>query len=232
LRSREGSLRDRDVVLGPHWHASARTDSSVFPPNRRGTNRANAAAMLKVDRSFLLLSFVALVACGGSTEGVPRASETTTPGTNETETEITNPETGMKVRATIAAASLGSGSSNVQMAFFASDATAPAPISISKVLLLDAKTGQTVDTLEASAPSVWNGRSYEKWNESVTPGGDLRASYQLTTPDWSTIDADAKRTTNISSYSTPYKLRVTLRIDGVEVTIESGELQREPEVAT
>lgn len=220
---------------------SARTGTFRHAPisrysgaNPRGTNRADAAAMLKVDRSFLLLSFVALIACGGSTEGVPRSSETTTPGTTETETEteITNPETGMKVRATIAAASLGSGSSNVQMAFFASDATAPAAISISKVLLVDAKSGQTVDTLEASSPSVWNGRSYEKWNESVTPGGDLRASYQLTTPDWSAIDADAKRTTSISSYSTPYKLRVTLRIDGTEVTIESGELQREPEVAT
>lgn len=196
--------------------------------------------MAKVNRVLALLSLIALgaggpamLACGGAAE-----SSQTGPAPTSTGTEITNPATGIKVNATIAAASLGGGgfgggsSANVQIAFVASDATSPASVAISKVVLLDMKSGQTLDTLEASSPGVWNGRAYETWNEKVTPGGDLRASYNLSTPDWSTIDSSAKRTAGTSSYSTPYKLRVTLLIDGTEITIESDELQREPEVAT
>lgn len=195
--------------------------------------------MVKVRRLFVLLSFVALaaggpamLACGGAAE----SSQTTSPGPAPT-TETTNPATGMKVKATIAAASLGGGgfggggAANVQIAFFASEATSAAAITITKVILLDAKSGATVDTLEASSPGVWNGRSYETWNEKVTPGGDLRASYALSTPDWSTIESSAKGT-GTGSYSINYKLRVSMLIDGIEVTLESDDLQREPEVAT
>ena len=197
--------------------------------------------MAKVNRVLALLSLVALAAggpaslaaCGGAAE----SSQTGSPGPAPT-TETTNPETGLEVNATIAAASLGGGgfggggAANVQIAFFASDATAPASIAVTKVTLLDAKSGAALDTLEASSPGVWNGRSYETWNEKVTPGGDLRASYALSTPDWSTIESSAKRTSGTGSYSINYKLRVTLLIDGVEVTLESDNLQREPEVAT
>jgi hypothetical protein len=196
--------------------------------------------MVKVNRVFAVLSLVALaaggpamLACGGAAE-----SSQTSPAPSPTTTETTNPATGIKVSATIAAASLGgggfsgSGAANVQIAFFASDATSAASIAITKVILLDAKSGATVDTLEASSPGVWNGRLYETWNEKVTPGGDLRASYALTTPDWSTIESGAKRTTGTGSYSITYKLRISMLIDGTEITLESEELQREPEVAT
>lgn len=191
--------------------------------------------MLETKRLLAMFSLVALaaggaamIACGGATEGTIEGAPNTSP---QTTPEIQNPETGLAVKATIAAASLGDGSANVQIAFFASEASAPATVAITKVLLVDDRSGQTVDTLEASSPAVWNGRTYEPWNEQVTPGGDLRASYTLTAPDWSTIDKGA-RTGGTTSYSTPYKLRVTLRIDGTEVTIESSELQREPQVAT
>lgn len=195
--------------------------------------------MANVTRTVALLSLLALgagstamIACGGASE-----SETSqpSPGT-ETVTpqpvETTNPETGLKVKAIIASASLGDSSANVQIAFFASEATAPASIAITKVLLLDSASGATVDTLVASTPRVWNGASYETWNEKVTPGGDLRASYQLTAPKWSAIDGSGSRTRGTSSYSIPYKLRITLLIDGSEVTIDSAELQREPQVVT
>jgi hypothetical protein len=181
--------------------------------------------MVKVNRSrtFALLSLLALgagaaaIACGGSAESPPRT------------TEVTIPETGLEVSATIASASLDDNSANVQMAFFASDAKAPATIAITSVILVDASTGNVVDTLEASTPAVWNGSSYETWNEKVTPGGDLRASYTLTAPKWSAIDGSETRAT---SYSRAFRLRMTLRIDGAEVTIESGELQRAPQMVT
>jgi hypothetical protein len=189
--------------------------------------------MLKAHRTLALLSLMALgaggaatMACGGAAES-PISEPTTGP-----KTETTNPETDPAVRATIAAASIGDSSANVQIAFFAKDATAPAAIVITNVVLVDARSGAKVDTLEASSPGVWNGHAYETWNEKVTPGGDLRASYALTAPKWSTIDGSGARTGTATSYSTPYKLRVSLRIDGTEVTIESRELSREPEVMT
>lgn len=183
--------------------------------------------MLKVNRLLALLSVVALgaggaatVACGGSAES-PQAKA-----------EITNPTTGISVKATIASASLGDSNANVQMAFFASDATAAASIAIVSVVLVDGRNGNTVETLSTSSPAVWNGSAYVGWNEQVTPGGDLRASYQLTAPKWSAIDGTDTRNGTASSYSIPFRLRMTLRIDGSEVTIESGELQREPQVVT
>lgn len=182
--------------------------------------------MLKVNRLLAVLSLLTLgaggaaIACGGSAETVQPTSE------------VTNPETGIEVRATIASASLGDSSANVQMAFFASEAKAAAAIAIVNVVLVDGRNGNVVDTLVASTPGIWNGHEYETWNEKVTPGGDRRASYALTAPKWSAIDGTGTRTAETSSYSIPYKLRITLRIDGSEVTIESGELQREPQVVT
>ena len=180
-------------------------------------------------RLSVILSIVALAtsACGGASEPVPPPSEGTNPGTTGPETTPT--ENDQKVRAKIAAASLGSGgfggsgSANVQLAFV-SEATAPATVAVVKVVLVDQRNGNAVETLTASSPSVWNGSTYVSWNEKVTPGGDLRASYDLTTPNWSAMGS--------GSYSITYRLRVTLSIDGAEVTIESDNLQREPEVAT
>ena len=182
--------------------------------------------MLKVNRMLALLSLVTLgaggaaIACGGSTDTVQPTSE------------VTNPTTGINVRATIASASLGDSSANVQMAFFASEAKAPASIAIINVILVDGRTGDTVETLQASTPGIWNGHAYETWNEKVTPGGDLRASYTLSAPKWSAIDGTGSRNSEATSYSTPFRLRITLRIDGSDVTIESGELQREPQMVT
>lgn len=184
--------------------------------------------------SATLFFFLALAtsACGGASE-VPSTTtgSPNTGNTGNTGTETTPPENDQKVRAKIAAASLGSGgfggsgAANVQLAFV-SEATAPASVSVVKVVLVDQTNASAVQTLQASSPSVWNGSTYVSWNEKVTPGGDLRASYDLTTPDWSAI------ATGKNAYSITYKLRVTLSIDGAEVTIESDNLQREPEVAT
>jgi hypothetical protein len=116
--------------------------------------------MVKVNRVLALLSLIvlgagggAMLACGGAAE-----SSQTTPGT--TPTEVTNPETGIKVNATIASASLGGGgfgggsSANVQIAFIASDATAPASVSISKVVLDHCTTYCDADGCSLSSSST------------------------------------------------------------------------------
>lgn len=195
--------------------------SRFFATDRRGTRRATTGGMVNVTRMVALLSLLtigaggAAIACGGSTDPLPN--------TQPELPEVVNPATGASVRATVAAASLGDNSANVQIAFFASEATAPASVAVTNVILVNATTGATIDTLQASTPAVWNGSSYETWNEKVTPGGDLRASYSLTAPKWSSTS---------SSYSIKLKLRITLSIDGAEVTIESENLQREPQMVT
>lgn len=209
----------------------------------------------------------AVIACSGGTTS-PGSSGTGTSGSVITpepqqQAQITAPS-GMKVSASIAAASLGEecgGSgvargapaqgdcaiggctsycqqSNVQIAFNAGAGSKAAAVRIIKVELVDSVTGNVVDTLTASKPQVWNGSTYSAWDQNVTPGGDLKASYDLTAPKWSTIDssttaggttADGKGT---SSWSKAYKLHVTLTIDGIEIILESTDLNRSPVAVT
>lgn len=185
-------------------------------------------ARLLVLASALAIASVATIACGGG-------SVIDTP---QTQVEVTS-KNGLKISASIAAVSLGESysGSNVQLAFIANEAVNPAAIEIVSVSLIDSSTGAVADTLKSSEPRVWNGSSYVSWNQNVTPGGDLKASYSLSTPNWSSIDANAAEpTTGVrygsKSYSIPFKLRVVMRIDGTEVILESAELHREPVMVT
>lgn len=119
--------------------------------------------------------------------------------------------------------------SNVQIAFNASAGTSAAHVEIVSVKLFDGATGKLVDTLTASKPQAWNGNGYATWDQTIKPASDTKASYDLTAPAWSTLDASGSTK---SSYSTEYKLQIDLRIDGVEVIIESTAQHREPQVAT
>ena len=119
--------------------------------------------------------------------------------------------------------------SNVQIAFTSTGAGTSASVEIVSVTLLDAATGKLVDTLQASKPQSWSGNGYTTWDQTIAPSSELKASYDLTSPAWSTINGSD---TTRSAYSTAYKLDVTLRIDGVEVTLESAAVNREPPVST
>ena len=198
----------------------------------------------------------AVIACSGgvTAPGAGGTSGSVVTPEPQQQAEITAPS-GLKVSASIAAASLGeecgSGGalkapsqkdcaeggctsycqqSNVQIAFNARAGSKAAVIRISKVELVDSATGIVVDTLTASKPQAWNGSAYAAWDQNVTPGGDLKASYDLTAPKWSTIDSSTAKGT--SSWSKSYKLHVTLTIEGIEVILESTDLNRQPVAVT
>jgi hypothetical protein len=177
--------------------------------------------MLRHTRTALCIFSLAVgassLACGGS-------ARTDTP---EQQAVTTSPTSGAKVTSVISSASLGESSANVQLAFIAEAASTAASVEVVSVVLVDATSGSVVDTLEASSPQVWNGGGYVAWNQRVTPGGDLRASYQLTAPAWSSIDPGGR-----NAYSRTFKLRVTLRIDGVDVLMQSTDLNREAQFQT
>jgi hypothetical protein len=124
----------------------------------------------------------------------------------------------------------------VQIAFNATAGSKGAVIQVVKVELVDSASGSLVDTLTASKPQVWNGNAYAAWDQNVTPGGDLKASYDLTAPKWSTIDsstaAGGTTRTGGGSYSKSFKLHVTLLVDGVEIILESTDLNRQPVAVT
>lgn len=164
---------------------------------------------------------IALMACGGVADGTTPVP----PG------EVTSPS-GAKVTAAIAAVSLGDGPyqpSNVQIAFKAEAAPTSARVEIVAVTLVDA-SGNRVDTPMASKPQVWNGGSYVPWDQRVTPRGDLKASYELTTPAWGNTPNGAAQLGN--AYRKMYRLRVTLRVDGAEVLLESADLVRDAPAVT
>ncbi len=119
--------------------------------------------------------------------------------------------------------------SNVQIAFNAGTGSQSAKVEVVSVTLLDSASGNVLDTLKPSHPQVWSGNGYATWDETIKPAGDLKASYDLSAPAWSKLSASNSR---LSSRETKYKVHVTLRIDGVEITLESTDLSREPAVAT
>lgn len=185
---------------------------------------------------------------GGTSSSSGSTSEPPTP---KEEVTVSPPSTALEVTATIIAATLGdecggnSGGfaagdcadteskggcgicreSNVQLSFKTGAGTA-AKIEITSVTLYDAK-GTQLDTLDASTPQSWNGTAYVAWDQSLAPSSNVKASYQLSAPSWSTIDK-----AGTSSYSQKFRIRVALKIDGVPVILESTELSREAMVAT
>lgn len=115
--------------------------------------------------------------------------------------------------------------SNVQLSFTSGEGTAPAKIEILSVTLHDAADGSELDQLETSNPQKWNSSGgYSAWDQTIAPKTELKASYTLSSPAWSTMSDQ--------SYSRKFRLRVTVKIDGTQVVLQSTTLSREPAVAT
>jgi hypothetical protein len=114
--------------------------------------------------------------------------------------------------------------STIQIQFTAATGSTAAHIEVGDVLLLDS-TGATLENLAPSNPQEWDAASgtYTAWDQTVSPSSELTASYTLSSPSWSTLG---------NSYSATYLLRITLRIDGMTLVLQSSPLNREPLVAT
>jgi hypothetical protein len=185
--------------------------------------------------AFGVAAAITAIACGGSSQPVPAP---------EQKADVTGPDSGLRVTADIASVTLGeectpevkaaecpggfcSGycESNLQLAFLAAAGGKGAAIEIVKAELLDGSSGEVVDTLAASRPRIWNGTAFVAWDQDVTPGGDLKASYEMTAPAWSKIEGPQPEGT--SSLLRTFKLRLTLHLDGVEVVLQSSSLVRQ-----
>jgi hypothetical protein len=114
--------------------------------------------------------------------------------------------------------------SKIQLSFKAGP-TGSAHVKISGAAILDGATGAELQKLTVYTPLVWNGAQYVSWDENIAASADLKTSYTLSPPSWSTIDASG-------SYTRQYRVRVDLAIDGAAVSLESDALSRDPPIAT
>jgi hypothetical protein len=117
---------------------------------------------------------------------------------------------------------------SVQLSFTSSASGNPAKAKVTRVVLLDADTNTELDTLAAAAPTFWDGSSYVAWDGSIKGGADIKASYTLEAPSWSSITSSSK--SNV--YSKQYRIQVTVEIDGASTTVTSQPTTRAAQVST
>ena len=117
--------------------------------------------------------------------------------------------------------------SNVQLSLTNAGAAA-AKIAVVAVHLLDAATNTRLDDIDARNARIWNGSMYTAWDATLAARMTANVTYDMSQIDWTTIGGGNPWNT----FSKRYKLEIVLRVDTSERTLVSGELSREPEVAT
>jgi hypothetical protein len=115
--------------------------------------------------------------------------------------------------------------SRLQLTFTSEPQGRVTPIAVLSAAIVDAATGADLQAISAYTPLAWDGVAYRPWDETVPPAAEVKASYTLAPPSWSSIDPGYQM-------SRPYKVRLVVRIDGRDLTLESTELHREPVAAT
>lgn len=118
--------------------------------------------------------------------------------------------------------------SNLQLYYEVDGQGLTARAEVTAVRLLQADTTAVLTTLTASTPQAWMGSQYQPWDGTLTTGARLRASYALSSPNWSQLGGG----NSWNSYQHRYILEVDVRVDGVKRTLRSEELSRDPLVAT
>ncbi len=114
--------------------------------------------------------------------------------------------------------------STVQIAFTGQGDTTGA-VHIEEVRLLLPDGSRSVATLTARSPTAWaeSGR-YEPWDQIIGPRKDVKASYKITVPEWSKVDAALD---SHNSMGHMFLLEIDIAIGGQRQTIRSPQFPRE-----
>lgn len=109
---------------------------------------------------------------------------------------------------------------SIQLALKATGTTAPTPIAIKKVELLDAK-GVSLGELTARTPTRWSDAgSYQAWDQTLAPGDEAAVSYVLSTPNWDSMEGGLYGQTGKL-----YQVRVTVLVGAKDRVIEKKAIQ-------
>jgi hypothetical protein len=115
--------------------------------------------------------------------------------------------------------------SNVQLSLTTTGSSAAAHVSIVRAAIVDVATGSEIQAISAYTPLAWDGTTYKAWDENVAPASEVKASYTVSPPTWSQIDAGG-------NYSRQYQFRIVVGLDGATITLDSTAMSRDPPVAT
>ena len=96
-------------------------------------------------------------------------------------------------------------------------------VEIEKLRLLDPKSGKSVATIDAREPAAWADGAYQSWNETIAPRQEVKASYELSVPDWTEVE----RQIGTSSSGFMFVLELDVKVDGELQTVRSSQFPRE-----
>jgi hypothetical protein len=117
-------------------------------------------------------------------------------------------------------------SSSVQLAITSGSSGTKAKAIVTKVVLIEVGSEAELTTLsQVGSSQLWNGSNYADWDGMVSPSANLKTQHVLSSPAWSTMGAR-------QSFSTQYRFRVTVTVDGVSTTVTSEPVNRAPQVVT
>jgi hypothetical protein len=106
---------------------------------------------------------------------------------------------------------------------FAGQGDRTSKVEIETVRLLDPKTGKSVATLKAREPAAWTDGAYQSWNETIGPKQEVKASYELSVPDW----VEVERQIGTSSSGFMFELELDVKVGGELQTVRSAQFPRE-----
>jgi hypothetical protein len=98
---------------------------------------------------------------------------------------------------------------------------APVSVEIKAVRLLsDAKS---VGSVQARKPTIWVDNNYQTWDQQVAPGAPTKASYKLSLPNWTEVEAAIGK----PSFGHMFTLEIDIEVDGKLQTVSSPQFPRE-----
>lgn len=109
---------------------------------------------------------------------------------------------------------------SIQLALQATGTSAPTPVKIKKVELLDAN-GKFVAELTASGPTKWSDAgSYQAWDQTVAPSEQAAVSYVLSSPAWHSMEGGQYAQTGKT-----FQVRVTVLVGAKDRVVEKKAIQ-------
>jgi len=96
-------------------------------------------------------------------------------------------------------------------------------VELEKLRLLDPNTGKSVATVKAREPAAWVDGAYQSWSETIAPRQEVKASYELSVPDWYEVEKQI----GTSSSGFMFVLELDVMVDGELQTVRSAQFPRE-----
>jgi hypothetical protein len=112
--------------------------------------------------------------------------------------------------------------STMQLAF-SGQGDRTSTVAIEAVRLLDPTSGKAVATVTAREPAAWADGAYQSWNETIGPRQEVKASYELSVPDWYAVETQI----GTGSQGFMFVLEVDVKVDDERQTVRSAPFPRE-----